>query len=280
MTRGIGVAAAAVAVVAGLAVAADGPTKPASATAPAVPRDFKLNIEMFGVRKAPVETAQVVVRRGVAYQFLSDLPEEVVVVDPANALVVLIDLQRRIQAEVSSRRLDANLGRMHRRLADRVDRLLKTGTRADRILGSIYRDLVDPEFKTSGDAASGKFRLANETVEVDATGEPEPDAARLAAIANALAAVAKLGALRDPDGLPPFTRLDALRQVAAVHRLRPTELNFLYRIPGPPQRLRWTYRLVPELTDREVEALSRIEHLRATARVVPYELYEEDDEPE
>ena len=95
-------------------------------------------------------------------------------------------------------------------------------------------------------------------------------------IGSCLTALARLGALRDPEGLPPFAQLEALRGLVTERHLRPVEITILYRLAGPPKRLRWTYQLVPELTDSEREAISRIEPLRASARYVRYRVYEPD----
>ena len=73
--------------------------------------------------------------------------------------------------------------------------------------------------------------------------------------------------------------LDAIAALAGDRKLRPTELSFLYRLAGPPMRLRRTYRLVPSLTDREREAIDRIEQLREVAPVVRYERYIKAERP-
>jgi hypothetical protein len=57
-------------------------------------------------------------------------------------------------------------------------------------------------------------------------------------------------------------------------------MSFLYRLAGPPQKLRWTYQLVPDLTLREAEGISKINQMRLSARLVPYDVYEEPDEDE
>jgi hypothetical protein len=95
--------------------------------------------------------------------------------------------------------------------------------------------------------------------------------------------VAQLTALRDPKGIPPFTRIEALQRLVKDHRLRPTDVSFLYRLAGSPKRLRWKFRLVPELTDREREAIDRVERLMAVIPTVPlarFENPEGDREPE
>src|SRR5262245_20145412 len=44
--------------------------------------DFKLVIEVFGVRKEALAKADLVVHRGVGYQFIAEMPEEVIIIDP------------------------------------------------------------------------------------------------------------------------------------------------------------------------------------------------------
>jgi hypothetical protein len=148
------------------------------------------------------------------------------------------------------------------------------------VAAEISRNLIEPKLRESTGPDGRTFRLTNPNIEIDAAGEPEPDQVRLNLIVNSLAAIAKLGALRDEEGLPPFARLDAFRALSVAHRLRPTQIKMLFRFAGPPQILRWTYELVPSLTEREVEAISRVSQLHKVARFVPYDLYEPPDEDE
>src|SRR5262249_29493160 len=134
--------------------------------------------------------------------------------------------------------------------------------------------LIDPCFTESYDPATRRLRLCNASVDVAASAETEPDRARLNVIFHCLGAIAKIGSYRDPSDLPPFTRLDALRALAARPELRPTELSSISHLAGPPRKLRWTYQLVPSLTDREVKALGLIDKMRQVAALVPYERYE------
>jgi hypothetical protein len=261
-------------------LAADQPKSPTPPPGPLLlpPADFKLVIQLFGIRTAPIATAELVVRKGVAYQFLTEAPEEVMIIDPSPLRVVLLDIERKVQTELTSKTLDAEIGRIHQRISATIEKRERTGTRADKVAAAMSRDLIEPRFKESFNPATNRLKLTNGSVDVEAVGEPEPDQARLNAIVNCLAAIAKIGAVRDPENLPPFTRLDALRALAAEHRLRPTEMVFLYRLAGPPRKLRWTYRLVPELTDREREALSRVDKMRTDTPFVRYALYERPTE--
>jgi hypothetical protein len=262
---------AAVAVVL-LVAAADQPAKPVSQADK--PADFKLVIELFGVRKEAIAKADLVVHEGVGYQFLAELPEEVIIIEPRPNPVILLDVERHIQTGLDSARLDAHLAQLHKRVSETIERREKAGTRAARVAADISRDLIDPHFTESYDSATRRMRLSNASVDVAASAEPEPDRARLNVIFNCLGAIAKIGSYRDPSDLPPFTRLDALRALAAHPELRPSEISFIYRLAGPPRKLRWTYQLVPSLTDREIKALGLIEKMRRAAALVPYERYE------
>jgi hypothetical protein len=61
--------------------------------------------------------------------------------------------------------------------------------------------------------------------------------------------------------------------------LRPTEVSILYRLAGPPRKMRTTYLLVPSLTDRELEALARVDRLRRTAPSLSFTRYESRNTP-
>jgi hypothetical protein len=249
-----------------------------AAETPPGPADFKLTIELFGVQKPAIARAELVVRNGLAYQFVSDVPDEVTIVESGMARVQLLDLKRRLLTEVSDRQLDAALVRTRQQALARVDAQVKAGGKANRVSAAMTRDLFDPRFQSDYVAGSHRLRLTNPTVEIDASGEPDADPARLSAIHAGLATVAKLDALREPDGLPPFTRLDAFDAISVGHRLRPTEISVLYRLAGTPKRLRWTYQLVPRLTARENEAIARVDRMRVDARFLPFDRYEEVEE--
>jgi hypothetical protein len=245
-------------------------------TAP--PADFKLSLGLFGTEKTALVTGELVFRRGVAYQFLSDTREEVQIVDPTHARVVLLDLKRKRQTEITPAQLDAHLTRVRKAITTAIDTKTKTGGRSDRLAADMGRDLLDPKFEAIFDPTAAKLRLINPTVDVDTVGEPEPDPKRLALMKVVLTAFVKLGSFRDPWSLPPFTRIEALETFMTGHKLRPTEVSMVVRLSGPPKKVRWTYRLVSELTAREREAIARVDQLRALAKFVPYAVYDEDEE--
>ena len=256
--------------------AASQPDTPASNPKPAAPAlaDFKLAIAFYGVYKEPITTAELIVRGGTAFYFASEAPEEILIVNPANSRVELLDLERKIQAEIGFARLDEKLAILHRAIATAIRNQEEAGGRSNRISAEMSRALNDPGLAETFDPATSRLRLTNSTVIVDATGVPEPDAARLAMIDTALTSLVKLAAIRDPEAIPPFIRLDSLHALTTGHHLRPTELAFTYRLAGPPRKHRWTYQLVDTFTPRELVALPHLARLRSSSPFVPFERYE------
>jgi len=258
------------AVISGLALIlgsarADGPASPVTA-------DFKIQVDSFALKPEPVAREELVARQGRVYQFATGTTE-VVMIDPARGRVELLDIKRKMQTEVDFARLDAGLAKVRITLDRTIRDREASGGRAGAVEAAMTRDLLDPKFRRLEDPAARRVRLTNPTIEIDADGEPDPDTLRLALVARSLESIAKLGAFRVPDDLPPFAELDAIAALAADRKLRPTSISYLYRLAGPPRRFRRTYRLVPTLTDREREAIARIDRLREIATVVRYEQY-------
>lgn len=271
-------ALAAVAVLGLVAASGAGPeaagTTPTPASASTVPANFKLVIGTYGTGKTPIRKAEMVFVKGRAYLFVSEPALEVIIHDPKAERLEVLDLNRKIRAEVTLKKLQTFQANLHDAIAAACAKREAQGGRANQVAAAMSRDLIDPRLAAAYDPQTHRLRLTNPTVEIDAQGEPEPDEARLALIGSSLAAVVQLEMLRDPQGIPPFARLDALRVLTSEHRLRPTEMTFLYRLAGPPRKLRWTYRLVPELTDREVEAISRVQMMRDRCVLTRFERYE------
>jgi len=145
----------------------------------------------------PVATAVMVIRKGVAYEFVREAPEEVIIIDSARARVVLFNVKRKVQTEISTRRLDEAMRKLHDGVRLKAENDEKTGTRSERVMAEKRREMIDASLPETFDPSTRRLKLANATIAVEATGEPEPDRARLLLTANALAAIVKLGAVHD-----------------------------------------------------------------------------------
>ena len=241
---------------------------------PVVPADFKILIGEFSLKKEPISTAEVVVRRGRAYVFPSD-SKEVLRIDPVGKRIDLVDIGRKVQAEVTFVELDQSLEKMKKVLASAAEAREKVGGRGPLLEAKMTRDLFQTRLDVVESAGPDgpRIRLTNPAVEVIADGEAEPDSSRLALTAVILSNIARLGAFRVPNDLPPFAELEAIAALTGDRKLRPTRLSYLYRLTGPPRKFHRTYRLVPTLTDREVEAIARVDRLRERIPSLRYERY-------
>jgi len=242
---------------------------------PRVPGDFKLMVGEFSLKKEPVATQEIIVRHGRAYIFGSDT-KEVVMIEPARKQLELIDVGRRVQTEVSFQSLDETLARIKANLRESVEIREKQGGRANLLEAKMTRDLFETPLTVEDLPKKAGLRLTNPVVEVVAEGEPETDAARRSMIAVTLESIAKLGAFKVPNDLPPFVELEAIAALTGPRKLRPTELTYLYRLKGSPTKFHRTYQLVPTLTDREAEAIDRIDKLREAAPHLRYGRYRSD----
>jgi hypothetical protein len=240
---------------------------------PPAPLEFKWTVEFYGVQKEPARRAELVARKGRAYWLLSDT-NEVIVYEPDAGQVELVDLERMERTDVSLKKLDDALARWRNAKLAATDRLRDAGGRANALSAAMGRDLIDPQFMASFDAAQSRLTLTNASVTVEALGEPEPDAARRAFTAEALAAMLKLDTIREPKALPPFAALDALRRLTREHALRPFEITFVYRLNGPPRKERWLYKLQLVLSEREGAAIAKIDAARGRAKSLRFDRYE------
>ena len=239
--------------------------------------DFKLTIEFFGNGADPLESGQMVVHDARVYQYSTE-SKEIVILDTAAQRLELLDIEDRVLARVTYRRLDEALNALHKTISERADALEKKGGKANLVAARMSRELIDPHFSKAFDARQGRLHLSNGSVEVDASGQAESDASRLRLLATAMSTIVKLGSLRNPDNIPPFTRLDAIRDLVETRRLVPSEFRFVYRLAGPPKKYRWTYQLITQLNDRDKEAIARLDQLRTRARLLTFAEYEKRHE--
>ncbi len=249
---------------------------PTHADGPApVPADFKLRIASYGLDPKPVYTEEVVIRAGKIYVFPSNV-KEVTVIDPARSTLDIVDVGRRCQCEVTFATLDQAMVKIGRSLVEAAEKLEKQGGKARIVEAKMARDLFETKPEVTFDLERKRLLIKTPVADIDAIGEPETDLARLALIDSAIVNIARLGAYRSPDDLPPFLELRTLAEMTGARKLRPTSITYLYRLAGPPQKMRRTYQVVPTLTDREIEAIQRINKLREVVPSLRYDQFRLD----
>ncbi len=256
------------------APAADGPSKPvAPQTAPAAGAEYKVVFGYYELKKEPIAAGELVAGRGKLYQFLEG-SAEVIVIDPARRSITILDLRRQAMAVVGFAEVEEGVAAIRKEMRESIAELEKKGTRADRVAADIERDQLETRFRATYDEPEHRLRLANACIQVESVGEPEPDEARLVGLGKALVLLTELRAIRAADSLAPFAKVEAIEAMVAGRKLRPTEMTFVFRLAGPPKKYRWTYKLTPTITDREREALARIDDLLGRTRRLDLDRYD------
>jgi len=240
---------------------------------PPAPADFKLSVVHYEVRKEPINRTEILFWKGRAFHVASD-SAEVIVFNPNTDHIELLDLERMIHTDVTLEKLDNGQAKLRKAINAAIEKKEKAGGKGNQIAATMSRNLIDPKFEESFDAAKGRLRLKNPSVQIELDGEEDADRPRLERISVSLAILAKLGALRDPQAIPCFTRLDALKAMISGRHLRPTEMTVIYRLAGPPKKYRWTYAIVPHLTAEEIGGLSKISAVLERSKVLRFDHYE------
>ncbi len=248
------------------------PVPPTAATGPVRPGEFKLKFTYDAIDRTQRERGEIFFVPGKSYQFL-DGSDEIVIVEPIRRAVRIVDLARQVQTEISDDHVAVELELIRAESRAIIGAEGAGNGRANQIAAESERDLLEPRFVTSDNPTTGRLSMRNPSVQVEATGVPETNPATLAIVTEALTIDAELRAIRQPDTLPPFAQLDALHALLIDRRRIPTQMTFTFRLAATPKQYRWTYTIVPVLTDREREALGRIDGLLTTAARLPFKRF-------
>ena len=249
------------------------PPEPVSPARPVNPAEFKYAFRYRDLQESASLSGEWFFRDGRAYRFVQGA-DEVLVLDSKPKMVRFLDLRRKVTAELPFAIVEKSIEQYRADLREGIEASEAENTRGGRVEAAMDRDLLDPRFKVESVSEGSGFRLTNPTVEVDATGEPDTIEGRIGRIGEAFAIGVKLQALRFPEALPPFAQLDSLDILIASKKLRPVSLSYLFRLTGPPEKYEWTYTLTSALTERDWEALKRIDATFLTARSIRFDRYE------
>lgn len=240
--------------------------------------DFRLSVKLRDVAAGPATEAEMIGYQGRILQMI-DGRSELILIDPIARRIEVLNLDRKCIARISFDRLDAEVAAYKSRLQTTVDKLAVSTHRADKLNAAKTGDLLTPKGKLIYDKALHTLRRVGETTEAEARGVPDRDADRLALIRASLTSLIKLDTYRSPEKVPPFVQLQAIDALITEHRLRPTEMSFLYRLNGPPIRFLWTYKLTPGLAATDLELLTKLQEFRRNAALIDFDAYDRPPRP-
>jgi len=244
----------------------------------APPTDFKLVISLSGASKSQSARLEVLVQSGRAYQFDPGPPLEVAIFDARASRVELLNVRSVLRSEVSLKRLEEYRRGLHDAIEKAAAKREALGGRGNLLTAAMSRDLINPRFSVQFDEPTRSITLSNPSVEIQGRGEPDSDQSRLSYLHRALNALTILDSAQDPRGLPPFSHLSVLQEMMGQRKLRPTEIDGLYRLAGPPRRMRWTFQWEEGLGESQLKAIARVDALKSRARYVRFDQYREHTE--
>lgn len=232
-------------------------------------------IEFQRISGADSNRGELVYHKGKIYRVIQD-STEILIFDPNTGNVSLVELARKIRAEIPAERLLAAVPQLHAAIDKALVKRQTSTSRADKIAVRMSRELIDPKFQTDHQPDQNRFRFKNSVAEVDLSTVIEPDTARAGLIMASLEMMVQLDALRNPREIPPFCKLSALELVKSRPGMRPSRMSILYRLMGPPAGFVWRFQVDDKFDDDEIRALASFDQARAAAKPLSYDAYERE----
>jgi hypothetical protein len=234
----------------------------------ATSEDFRVeNKVFFGSGKRADNRSTTIFRDGTVYDYLEE-PAEVVVFDKRGGRFVLLDMARRVRAELTTEEVLAFTERLQHRAEAQQDPLM--------------RFLAAPQLDEQFDAASGELTLSSPWVTY-----------RLLLVDTQSQAIsqqyrefsdwyARLNTLLSPGSKPPFARLavnEALAKRQAV--AREVHLTLTTKRGFPPTRttIRSSHRLVRRLAEADLDRVAQTRQFMRIFQPVEFEQYRRTADP-
>ncbi|MBN2476523.1 MAG: hypothetical protein JXB62_18055 [Pirellulales bacterium] len=240
-----------------------------SMAAPPPPsKDFRIENKVFSRgQKAPLNESTTIFHNGVVYDYLED-PEEVIVFEKAAGRFVLLDMSRRVRAEVTTREVEG--------LTKRLQEL------AERQADPFYKFLAAPKFTERYNGSTGELTLSSPWMTyrmILSEIQSPPISQQYREFCDWYA---RLNTLLNPGSKPPTARL-AVNEALARHNATPREV-FLTMTPKktfPPHstKLRSEHHLVDQVAQADLIRVQQTRQFMGIFQVVSFEQYRGQDGP-
>ncbi len=222
-------------------------------------QEFRIENKVFvdGDEVADIESTTIFLD-GVVYDFLQQ-PREVIIFDSSHGRFVLLDLQRRLKAEVSTAQVTAFTEWIKQWAAARDDGLL--------------RFLADPKLEKKQEGEYWVFSSSWITYRIK---PQQPSDTRIAPLYRNFASwYCRLNTMLNPGARPPFARM-IIDEALAAEGLIPQEVELSIREGKGwwPKRttIRSRHRLVPHLVQSDRDRIRQADQF--IGMFLPVEFYE------
>jgi hypothetical protein len=242
---------------AGFAAAMPGPRVAAA------DEQFRVENRVFlGNERAPQTRTTTIFYQGVVYDYLDD-PAEVTVFDKAHGRFVLLNLDQRVKAELTTQQVEDFTNRLKQWTQDQSDPFL-------RFLGR-------PQFEDEFDESAGRWVFASRWVTYRVTAVDTQDEETSRQYREFSDWYCRLNTLLNPGARPPFARMlvnAALEQRGQIPRevqvtLRPKEMLLAKRITARSEHL-----LVRHLVESDRKRVAQTDQFMAMFSTVDFAEYQ------
>jgi len=230
----------------------------------AAAEDFRVSNKVFsGSQKKPLSQSTTIFLDGVVYDYL-DEPDEVIVYDKADGRFVLLDMARKVRAEVTTKEVVA--------LTERLQQL--AGSQAD----PFVRFLAAPKFTERYDRDTRELTLSSpwltyRLVLADAVSRAVSQQYR-----EFSDWYARLNTILSPGSKPPAARL-AVNEALAKRKATASEvrLTLTPKRGFPPKRveIRSEHQLVPQVAESDMVRVGQTRQFMDIFQPVSFQQYRE-----
>ncbi len=240
---------------------------PADADSAAL-EDFRVENEVFfGAGRKAHSRSTTIFHDSMVYDYLED-PAEVIVFDKQGGRFVLLDMVRRVRAELTTRKVLGFSQRLQRRAEAQQDPLIKF--------------LAAPRFDEQFDEASGQLTLSSPWITYRLLLADAPSRTISQQYREFSDWYARLNTLLNPGAKPPLARLAvnaalARREATAreVHlTLTPKKTN-----PRASTTIRSRHRMVRRLTKTDLDRVAETRQFMGIFKRVDFEQYRRESGP-
>lgn len=224
--------------------------------------EFRVENRVFlAGEKKPVSVSLTLFHQAVVYDFLQN-PAETTVYDPAAGRFRLLQKNRRLRTEITTKEIASFVEQMRQRAAKHSD--------------PAVRFYADPQFEKSFDRQRGQWELSSPEMTYRILVKNADSPAQATAYREFADASARLNYLLDPRARPPFARL-IVNQTLGSRQLLPHEvtLTITTRKGNDPQptTFRSEHRFSGTLTDSDRKRIAQAQEELTQFRAVGFAEY-------
>jgi hypothetical protein len=230
--------------------------------------EFRVDNSVYAEQqKEPTSRSTTLFHAGMVYDIMQQ-PQELIIFDKANGRFDLVDLGRRVRAELTTSEVTTFTRQLKQRALSAADPL------------TLF--MAEPKFEEQFEETSGELTLTSSWLVYRIRGQSIDDRDVLAQYREFSDWLVQLNAMLNPGGRPPFARL-ALNEALGNHNMLPREVSLtIAPRKGPPAKqstIRSEHRLQVQVAGPDLDRIKQARQALTTCRRVPFSEYRPTETP-